>query len=362
MTEEGRGRVRHFTGDWRAFALGGLPHIDAEQAWKTILTHTPHVPSWPQLPRRGRLENMYVQFSERFPGINLDGDALHVDRRRELGRGLEQLYLAYLEGEIEYGRISAAHAAGLEALRHGDIQLPDEMIAVKGQITGPVSWGLTIVDQNRRPILYDQVLEDAVGKHLRLKAAWQEQKLRAFCEHTILFVDEPYIATLGSSFITLSRGQVIVLLEEIFAGLTGIKGIHCCGNADWSIVFNTSVDIVSLDAYDYAETLLPYAQDVKQFLKRGGLLAWGIVPAGAASRSEDTQSLVQRLIKAIDALSEAGVPREALLRAGMVSPSCSLGSLPVDLAEQILALTAEVSFEMRRRHTYFLSDTAELAR
>lgn len=351
-------QIRRFSGGWHALALGGLPHVDVEQAWKTILEYVPEIPSWPQLPRRGRLENMYVQFSERFPGINLDGDALYVDRRKELGRGLEQLYLAYLEGELDYGRMSGAHAASLEALRRGDIQLPDHLGAIKGQITGPVSWGLTIVDQNRRPILYDQVLEDAVGKHLRLKAAWQERELEIFSKHTIMFVDEPYMATLGSSFITLGREQVMALLEEIFAGLTGLKGIHCCGNADWSIVLHTSVDIVSLDAYEYAETLLPYAEDVAQFLKRGGILAWGIVPAGMAARNEDAQSLAQRLIKAMDALEEAGVPREALLRAGMVSPSCSLGSLSIDLAEYILALTAQVSAEMRRRYADLLAESA----
>ena len=38
-------------------------------------------------------------------------------------------------------------------------------------VTGPISWGLTIVDQNQRSILYDEVLADAVGKHLQLSLA-----------------------------------------------------------------------------------------------------------------------------------------------------------------------------------------------
>ena len=45
---------------------------------------------------------------------------------------------------------------------------------VKGQVTGPVSWGLTVADQNRKPVLYDDVLAEAVAKHLRLKATWSE--------------------------------------------------------------------------------------------------------------------------------------------------------------------------------------------
>ena len=62
------------------------------------------------------------------------------------------------------------------------------------------------------------------------------------------------------------------------------------------------------------------------------------------------ESLVERLHEAIDYLVVKGVSREAILRAGMVSPSCGLGSLTPDLADMILKMTAGVSAEMRRRY------------
>jgi len=339
-----------FQPGWLPFALGSVPHMDVSAAWSILLRCFPHIPSWPQLPRRTYLENMYIQFSERFPGIVLEDGRIFVDRTRDLDDDLERLYLAYLEDDLEYGHISAAHAACLETLRQGQISLPQPFVALKGQVTGPVSWGLTIVDQNKRPILYDEVLADAVGKHIRLKAAWQERELAKLAPTTIVFVDEPYMASFGSAFVSLGREQVIGLLEEVFAGLHGIKGVHCCGNTDWGLLLNTSVDILSLDAYDYSETLTLYPADVARFLNRGGIIAWGIVPADIAAKTETVEGLVARLDEALDRLVEKGVSRDALVQASMITPSCGLGSLPLDLAERILELTSGVSAALRRRY------------
>lgn len=340
-----------FRAGWLPFALGSVPYADVRTAWNAILKRFPHVPGWLQLPRKSYLENMYTQFSEHFPGIVLQEGNIYVDRRRALeDRGLERLYLAYLDDDCEYGRIGADYAASLEALRKGEVAFAHSPLALKGQVTGPVSWGLTIVDQDQRPILYDEVLADAVSKHLCMKAAWQEQELHKLAPQTITLIDEPYMASFGSAFVGLRRNQVIGLIEGVFAGLRGLKGLHCCGDTDWSILLNTSLDILSFDAYDYSETLIRYAADVARFLERGGIIAWGIAPAGVVAKAETVGSLVERLHGIIDSLVEAGVPREAVLQSGMITPSCRLGSLAPSLADWILDLTVGVSVEMRRRY------------
>ncbi len=333
--------------NWLATNVGSLPHTDTKTAWQVIQQHFTQVPGWPQLPKRTFLENMYAQYSEGFPGIVQEEERIYVDRDADLDPALEALYTAYLEDDLDFAEISSEHAAGLAA---SPKFVKNSPLALKGQVTGPISWGLMVTDQNRRPVLYDDILADALAKHLRMKAMWQERELRKISENTIIFVDEPSMATFGSALIALNRDQVIILLEEVFAGITGLKGVHCCGNTDWSILMETSVDILNLDAYEYAGNLALYPDEVHAFLRRGGVIAWGITPNTARAMDETVDSLMARLEEAINLLVNKGVPRDDILNAAMITPACGLGSLSVPLAERILDLTAGVAREMQSKY------------
>ena len=335
---------------WQLTTVGSLPHTEVGEAWAIILENVHAVPNWPQLPRRSFLENMYVQFSEKFPGVVLDleNQRIYVDRSKELEPELEALYIAYLENDLEHGAISPDYAQGL-ATAHQFLS-GHPLVAVKGQVTGPVSWGLSVVDQDRRPVLYDEVLAEAVAKHIRLKAAWQEKELRKISPNTIIFVDEPYMAAFGSAFVSLSREQVISLIEEVLSGIKGLKGVHCCANTDWSILLETSIDILNLDAYGYAENLALYPEEVKRFLERGGIIAWGIVPASEEVHRETPESLVARLEEAISLLVKKGVPREAILASSMITPSCGTGSLSRETAEKVIKMAAEVAKRIQDKY------------
>jgi len=333
--------------------IGSIPHTDAQAACELVLEHFPHISAWPQLPKRDFLENMYVQFSEGFPGLVLEDQRIYLDRSKDLDPGLERLYLAYLENDLSYGATGADHAAGLAAFSQALSASDCQPAIVKGQVTGPISWGLTVVDQERRPVLYDDILADALAKHLRLKAAWQEQELAKLAPTTIVFIDEPYMSAFGSAYISLNREQVVTLLEEVFAGITGIKGTHCCGNTDWSILLSTSAEIISFDTYNYAQAFTLYTEDVRAFLKRGGIIAWGIVPADNedALMSETVESLVARLHEAMNLLVRKGISFDDLIHSSLITPSCGLRTLSEAAAERAFELTVMVSETMRERYS-----------
>lgn len=308
----------------------------------------PAIPVWPQLPNRSFRENMYVQYSEGFPGVVVQGEErIYVDRGRSLDEGLERLYLAYLQNDLDSYAITPQCAAGLHQMLSADLR---EAVAVKGQVTGPISWGLSVTDQSRRPILYDEVLADALAKHLRLKAAWEERSLSALNPQTIIFVDEPYLSALGSAFVSVSREQVIALLEEVLAGIQGLKGVHCCGNTDWSVLLDTSIDILNFDAYNYAESLSLYPDQVRAFLDRGGIIAWGIVPNEEKGiEAETAESLASRLEEAMGLLVRKGISRDLLSKRCLITPSCGLGGLSPALAGRALQLAASLSSTLRAR-------------
>jgi len=339
-----------FRAQLQALQIGSLPYLDPDRACALVFEHFADIPSWPQLPRRVFQENMYAQFSERFPGIVMEQDRVWCDRSRDLDPELTRLYAAYLDDDLSYGETSAGYALGLHTFAQRVSEQAQKPAIVKGQVTGPVSWGLTVVDQNRRPILYDDILSDAVAKHLRLKARWQEAFLRRLCDTVIMSIDEPFMSSFGSAYVSLSREMAIALLEEVLSGLAGLKMVHCCGNTDWSLLLATSTQILSFDAYDYAVNLALYPAEIEAFLARGGILAWGITPNSPAVWNETVDSLVERLLAAMGLLVQKGFRLDDILGASLISPACGLGPVSEELADRILVLTSGVSRAMQARY------------
>ena len=329
--------------------IGSMPHTDPSQACSLITHYLKDIPAWPQLPQRSFLENMYAQFSQGFPGVELKENSISIDRSQDMDKPLEKLYSAYLNNDADKYPISPEYAAGLHEFLSWKHLAPR---AVKGQITGPVTWGMTVTDDSHQPVIYDDVLGDAVTKLLQLKASWQEKQLSLICRNTIIFVDEPYMAAFGSVGMTLSREKVISLLEEVFKGISGLKGVHCCGNTDWSVLLNTSADIISFDTYNYAQSLTLYPKEIKKFLDKGGTIAWGIVPNNEESLGGETvSSLKDRLEEAMAPFTRNGIPFRQLIRQGLLTPSCGLASLPTEeAATRVLELLTGLSAMLRKRY------------
>jgi methionine synthase II (cobalamin-independent) len=329
-------------------AIGSMPHTDPAEACAQILNYLKEIPCWPQLPKRAFKENMNAQFSEGFPGAVLKDDSFYIDRAQDLSKPLEKLYSAYLENDVDKYSVSADYAAGL----HSFLGLKNlSPLAVKGQVTGPVTWGLSVSDNEGKAIIYDDVLGDAAAKFLRLKAGWQEKELSKISLNTIIFVDEPYLASFGSVSVPLSGEKVASLLDEVLAGINGLKGVHCCGNTDWSVLLGTKIDILSFDTYNYAQSLSLYPAEVKSFLGRKGVIAWGIVPNDGQSLARETvASLKDRLEEAMAPFTRNGIRFKDLLKQSLITPSCTLAFITEEAAERALNLLSELSKTIRKRY------------
>ncbi|MBC8273822.1 MAG: methionine synthase [Chloroflexi bacterium] len=330
-------------------AIGTMPQTDPKEACSVVAKYLPDLPAWPQLPKRSHLENMYAQFSEGFPGLVLEGDKILVERSADFDSQLEQLYNAASEDNPDDYGISAEYAAGLHAFLSLKERPPS---MVKGQVTGPISWGLCVTDREQRGILYDDLLAEALAKFLRLKAIWQERFLSQVSPNTVIFVDEPYLTSLGTAFVAIPNEQVTNLLEEVFSGIEGLKGVHCCGSTDWSLLLKSSTDILSFDTYNYADSLSCYPAEVKAFLERGGSIAWGIVPnEEEVLAGESVASLHDRLGEAMAPFTRGGIPFKQLVAQGLLTPSCTLASLSPEAAIHALELLAELSDRVRAKYS-----------
>lgn len=340
-----------FTQPYAATGIGSFPHHDEGSAFSVILDNFPEIPFWPQLPKLSFLEGMVLQYSEGFPSLRWDkeGQRFWVDTSEGFEGEAERFYKDIEEQNIEPFGMTEKFAKGLQILNVlAREPYRSGIKCMKGQIAGPVTFGLSLVDPQRRPIFYDPTLRDILVKHLSSKARWMERKFRELFPEkpSILFFDEPSLSSFGSAFSSLNREEVILSLNECSKGVEGLKGVHCCGNTDWSLLLSTDLDILSFDAYGYLETLSLYPRELRAFLERGGILAWGIVPTNEGILKEDARSLVSRLRNGLGSLSKKGIDRE-LLQQAIITPSCGTASLPIPLAERVCRLTAEVSKRMR---------------
>jgi hypothetical protein len=112
----------------------------------------------------------------------------------------------------------------------------------------------------------------------------------------------------------------------------------------------TSVDILNFDAYEYAVNLALYPDEIRAFLARGGILAWGITPKSEGAFRETVDSLVDKLLAGMDLLVQKGIHLDDLLQASLITPSCGLGPSTEALATHVLELTSGVSKAMQERY------------
>jgi hypothetical protein len=346
-----------------ATTIGSLPHLDPVKGTALMFENTPDIPAWCQFPKRSYTENMMVQFTEGIPGIIHEAERIVVSTQgdeyiEEVTRFYED-YLEIIEGNQlanldRYG-LSPEYASGFSEFIRQLKTRPNSYIALKGQVTGPFTHGINIVDKQGKCSFYDPQLRDIVVKATSLKALWQIEKLKPFHPRLIIMLDEPSLLGYGSQeFLTVSRDDIIHDLNEV-AGVIhkngGLAGVHCEENTDWSILMQADLDLLVFDAYDHLEAITLYPQELDSFFQKGGLLGWGIVPTLDidAAANESLYSLVNRFENGIKKLMEKGFDREFLLKRALITPSCGAGGvLSEPLAERVLRLLPEISSHLRR--------------
>jgi hypothetical protein len=349
-----------FQANGLATMIGSLPLMDHGEAIDLIFKHTPEIPFWAQLTRYQE-EGMLVQFTGGLPGICRNNGGIFVNTESD-NFDAEQLqffeeYMSVIEGELELDAsrfiLTEETARGFFILLERLASLPAAPVAVKGQIAGPFTLGTGLVDQNKRAIFYDVQLRDTVVKLLAMKARWQVRQLSRYVQPVLIFIDEPGLAGFGSSeFTSISRNDISQGLEEICEavhGEGGLAGVHVCANTDWSLVLESSADIISFDAYGYFDRFILYPAQIKNFLECGKILAWGIVPTLNAQQIErvTSDSLLEQWRAKVNQLEALGTNMQQLISQSLITPSCGVGSLDLASAEKVIKLTRTVSQQIR---------------
>ena len=302
---------------------------------------------------------MYTQYSPGLPGIVIDEarEKVTFDTTVDLSPALEEFYGRYLADDVDSFALSPDYAAGFYTML--DVLKSTPGAWAKGHVTGPISFGLTVVDQDLRSSLYNEQLADPIVKQIAFNARWQVRQLKhaARRSNVIIFVDEPYMASFGSAFISLSREQVATMLNEVFDAIHAegaLAGVHCCGNTDWSVLMETSVDILNLDAYEYLDNLALYPYEVRAFLDRGGNLAWGIIPNNEEIFNVTPEGLASRLREGIQLISDKARGRgvtigvEEFAPRSLITTACGFGPTTIEIADRAVEMLARTGDVLQR--------------
>jgi methionine synthase II (cobalamin-independent) len=172
----------------------------------------------------------------------------------------------------------------------------------------------------------------------------------------LLFIDDPAITGFGSSiYIGLSREDICQSLGAMIDAVHlegGLAGVHICANADWTIVLNSAADILSFDAYAFFEQFAIYREAIRRFLRRGGVIAWGLVPTLSPDdlERENVESLFAQWSAKSSQVVAMGIDRTQLETQSLITPACGMGTLSEELALKGLRLTRELSNRIRLEH------------
>ncbi len=303
-------------GNCQTTAMGIMPHTDVDRALDLALSLD--IPFWPQLPKVNFYEDMYAQVSQHFPGIILDTE------KRVVSFSIEKFYKDFEEymphwEEEEFFRLTPDFSVVFHRFLERDLT---GYKYIRGQSIGPVSYGLKILDEINKPMIYydevRQIVFDFVAKKLRA----QINEMLEIHPGAFAWVDEPGLEMIFMAMTGYSSDRAAEDYRAFLEFFPGPKGVHLCGNPDWSFLLNLELDVLSLDVLARGHIFSRYAEEIKGFLDRDAIISWGITPTLAEEyEKENIESMIKMLDTIWDSLGEAGISREQLLRQAWLAPA-----------------------------------------
>ncbi|MCF8145548.1 MAG: hypothetical protein K9N21_16670 [Deltaproteobacteria bacterium] len=329
-------------------AMAVMPHTDVARALDMALSMD--VPFWPQLPLYSYYEDMYVQAAEHFPGMVLDMEKrtlrFSADKFTE---ELEETLLRF--DDPTFFDVSETYSVVYHRFLALDLS---DRPAIRGQLEGPISFGFNVLDQDDRPILFDDTVRPFMLDFMARRVNVQLTRLKERNPNAFMFVDEPGLQFLFSAMAGYGDVNARADLDRFFAQVDRPRGIHLCGNPDWDFLLRMDLDVLSLDVYTNGEIFASYAGAIKKFLDRGGVIVWGMVPTGSeAFAQEEIPSLIQRLEDVWKILWSRGIDRDLMIARSMLSPAtcCLVNPDKEKTVERAFAAVNQMADLLRNTYT-----------
>jgi hypothetical protein len=335
-----------FSPNCQTTAMGIMPHTEIERALEVALSLD--LPFWPQLPKVSYFEDMYVQALENFPGVRID--ITHQRIVFNLSRFYEELP-SYFEkaDDPRTFQLTKEFSAVYHRFLGKDLS---HYSAVRGQMISPISLGLKIVDENQKSIIYHDEVREVLFDFIQKKVNQQYRELREKNPNAFVWIDDPGLELIFSAFSGYNEVQARNDLDPFLEGLEGPRGLHLCAKPDWDFLLKSKLDILSFDSFNCGAVIINYVS-LRDFLKRGGIISWGIVPTYTDLLERETIDSLMKLLETFwEDLFKKGVDPERLLRQSLLAPAtCNLMNPDREkTVEEAFEMLKELSRKIREKY------------
>jgi hypothetical protein len=228
-----------------------------------------------------------------------------------------------------------------------------ERPAIRGQLEGPISFGMNVLDQDKRPIIFEDTVRPFMYEFMAKRINVQLERLKNINPNAFMFIDEPGLQFLFSALSGYDSSAARDDVAEFLSMIERPRGIHLCGNPDWDFLLNQDMDILSLDVYLNGEIFSKYAGSIESFLDNGGVIVWGIVPTNFEPfEAENHDSLIRQLENIWSILDKKGIDRDYLLSKSLISPAtcCLVNPDGEKTVEKAFEVVREVSLRLREKY------------
>ena len=297
--------------------MGIMPHTNIEKALELALSLD--IPFWPQLPKVSYYEDMYAQVSQNFPGIVVDPE----NKRLIFNTAkFEQELWDYFEkrDNIETFALSREYSVIFHKFLAKDLH---GYQAVRGQTIGPVSFGFNVIDENRKPIIYNEEVRAILFDFIQRKVNAQYHELKGKNPNAFVWVDEPGLGYVFSGLSGYNDRRAKEDYGNFVQGLEGPKGLHLCANVNLPYLLELGIEILSFDAYQIEFMPKEYANAVAEFLRGGGIISWGIVPTESTILAKEApETLAKRLTEYWEVVSQnTNLPTKQIAEQALIAPA-----------------------------------------
>ncbi|MEW6056921.1 MAG: hypothetical protein AB1540_09935 [Bdellovibrionota bacterium] len=274
------------------------------------------LPHWPQLPKRSKKERFLEQTVSAL--VHPGSDAFP----RGSASGWSQMWHAMKDSRGSYYKTQVAGP-----------------ITLFGKFHGSGSKGA-------------QKLLESISLWLR-HAYWQIEEIKDHGLKPILVLDEPLLPTFMGPLGSERAKRTLKLLRSIVKRLRrrgALVGVHCCNRISPSLLIDIGVDLIHFDAFYFPTQIIQAREELRRFMKDGGVVAWGIIPTNETLTSELKGKLEKNFAGILEFMESRNLPLKSVLAQSMISPTCGTGFLTVDQNEKIVDFANSLSLEMKKRY------------